>query len=291
MGSVVEALARMGGCATTAELLSAVSWEALKAAVQRGEVERLARGVYGLPGLGQDRLAAFGYDGVVSHTSAAAALGLPLLVRPEKPHITVPVNRRVRRGRPAVLHWAPVPAAERVDRLTALLRTVVDCARILPFGEALAVADAALRTGQLSRDELEAATTAMRGPGRPNAVLVAAAATARAESFLESILRSLLLTAGVDGFEPQVVVDTGGVRARVDLGHRPARLALEAEGFEFHGSPSDFAADCRRYDDLVAAGWLVLRFTYQQVIGDPVWVVNTVRSALAQRLSTANDMR
>jgi very-short-patch-repair endonuclease len=281
----------MGGCATTAELLSALSWEALKAAVQRGEVERLARGVYGLPGLGQDRLAAFGYDGVVSHTSAAAAWGLPLLVRPETPHITVPVNRRVRSGRPAVLHWAPVSAAERADRLTALLRTVVDCARILPFGEALAVADAALRTGQLSCDELEAATTAMRGPGRRNAVLVAAAATAGAESFLESILRSLLLMAGIDGFEPQVVVDTGGVRVRVDLGHRPARLALEAEGFEFHGSPSDFAADCRRYDDLVSAGWLVLRFTYQQVIGDPAWVVNTVRSALAQRLSTANDMR
>ena len=172
-----------------------------------------------------------------------------------------------------------------------MLRTVVDCARILPFGEALAVADAALATGRLSQDELEAAVTAMRGPGRPNAMRIAAAATSLSESFLESILRSLLLTEGIDGFEPQLLVDTGGARARVDLGHRSARIALEAEGYEFHGSASAFAADCRRYDDLVTAGWLVLRFTYQQVLGDPRWVIGTVRSAVAQRFAAPNDRR
>lgn len=286
MTSVVEILVRLGGCATAAQL-SGVPAGALKAALQRGEVERLARGVYGLPSLGQDRLAAIGYDGVVSHTSAAIAWGLPVLVRPEKPHITVPAHRRPRAGRPAELHWAAVSTAERADRLTSLERTVLDCARILPFGEALAVADAALATGRLMKDELESAAVAMRGPGRPNAVWVADKATRLSESFLESMLRSLLISAGVDGFEPQVVVHIDGVRVRVDLGHRLARLALEAEGYAFHGSATAFAADCRRYDDLVTAGWLVLRFTYQQVIGEPAWVVETVRSALEQR--TAND--
>jgi hypothetical protein len=29
----------------------------------------------------------------------------------------------------------------------------------------------------------------------------------------------------------------------------------------------------------------VLRFTYEQVIGDPAWVVATIRAALAQRLA------
>ena len=289
MGSVVEALARLGGSATAAELARATTPARLKAAVQRGEVERLARGIYGLPSLGADRLAAIAYDGVVSHLSAAVAWDLPLLVRPEKPHITVPVKRRPRAGRPVVMHWAASSAAERRDRLTSLLRTVVDCARILPFGEALAVADAALYRGRLTHEELQAGAIALRGPGRPNAVEVATAASRWSESFLESMLRSLLITAGVDGFEPQVVVDTDGFRVRVDLGHRPARLALEAEGYEFHGSPGDFAADCRRYDDLIAAGWLVLRFTYQQVIGDPEWVVATVRSALAQRLDVPKN--
>jgi len=285
--TVVEILARLGGCATAAELARVAPFTALKAAVQRGEVERLARGIYGLPSLGPDRLAAVAYDGVVSYTSAAIAWGLPVLVRPEKPHVTVPAQRRPRPERPAELHWSAVSPPERAARLTSLLRTVLDCARILPFGEALAIADAALATGRLTKDELVAAGTAMRGPGRPNAVRVAAQATGNSESFLESMLRSLLIDEGIEGFEPQVVVDMGGIRARVDLGHRQARIVLEAEGYEFHGSPGAFAADCRRYDDLVTAGWLVLRFTYQQVIGDPSWVVETVRSAVAQRLQAS----
>lgn len=147
------------------------------------------------------------------------------------------------------------------------------------------MADAAVASGRINQDELLAATVAMRGPGCPNGRRVAAAAIGDSGSFLESMLRALLITEGIDGFEPQVLVSNGRFRARVDLGHRRARLALEADGFEFHGSRRDFAADCRRYDELVAAGWLVLRLTYEQIIGDPAWVVATVRAALAQRLT------
>ncbi len=280
---------RQGGWATFAELVNATSRRALAAAVRNGDVERLARGIYGMPGLAVDLAAAIAYDGVISHTSAAVGWQLPLLVVPPKPHITLPMNRNARSGPPVVLHWGPIASADLSRRRTSLLRTVLDCARILPFGEALAVADAALSQGRLTQEELQAAAIAMRGPGRPNAVQVAAVASGRSESILESMLRSLLVSAGVDGFEPQVVVDLGGFRVRVDLGHRPARVALEAEGYEYHGSAGDFAADCRRYDDLVADGWLVLRFTYQQVLGDPDWVVATVRSAVAQRIGVPSD--
>ena len=177
-------------------------------------------GIYAVPGLPADTAAALAYDGVLSHLSAAAALELPLLVAPEKPHITLPPKRRPRPGPPAVLHWAATSADERRNRITSLLRTVVDCSRVLPFAEALAVADAALATGRLSQEELLAATAAMRGPGCPNARRMAAAATRRSGSFLESMLRALLITAGIDGFEPQVLVTNGWFRARVDLGHR-----------------------------------------------------------------------
>jgi very-short-patch-repair endonuclease len=289
MQSVVEVLARLGGWATFAELVRATSRRSLAGAVERGDVERLTRGIYGLPGLATDLATAVAYDGVLSHTSAAVGWRLPLLVAPTKPHITLPANRNARSGPPAVLHWANLPAADQRARRTSLLRTVLDCARILPFGEALAVADAALATGRVTRDELVRAVVTMSGSGRPNAMRVAAAATGLSESFLESMLRSLLITAGIDGFEPQVWVDTRQSRVRVDLGHRSVRLALEAEGYEFHGSAAKFAADCRRYDELVAAGWLVLRFTYQQVIGDPQWVVACVKNALAQRIAVPKN--
>jgi very-short-patch-repair endonuclease len=284
MVSVADVLRQMGRPARSAELVAATSKKAVAAAVRRGEVERLTRGVYALPGLATDRMTAAAYDAVLSHLSAARVWNLPLLVPPEKPHIIVPANRRPRHGPPAVMHWAEVTADERRTGTTSLLRTVLDCARILPFAEALAVADAALASGVIHPEELLASAVAMRGPGCPNARRVAACADGRAGSFLESMLRGLLIANGVDGFEPQVFVSSGLFRARVDLGHREAQLALEVEGYEFHGSARDFAADCGRYDELVTAGWLVLRFTYQHVIGHPTWVIATTRTALAQRL-------
>jgi very-short-patch-repair endonuclease len=285
MHSVGEVLARQRGWATFAELVALTSRRAVGTALERGEVQRIAQGIYVLPDLPAGTRAALAFDGVLSHMSAAAAWELPLLVTPEKPHVTVPPKRRPRPGPPAVLHWADTCLDERRDRITSLLRTVLDCSRLLPFSEALAVADAALASGRINQDELLAATVAMRGPGCPNARRVAVAAIGDSGSFLESMLRALLISEGIDGFEPQVLVSNGPFQARVDLGHRRARLALEADGFEFHGSRRDFAADCRRYDELVAAGWLVLRLTYEQIIGDPAWVVATVRAALTQRLT------
>jgi very-short-patch-repair endonuclease len=289
--SVAEVVARLRGRATFAELVAATSRRALAAAVQSGEVERLARGLYVLPNSLTDQHVARSYDGVVSHLSAAVAWDLPLLVLPEKPHITVPTKRRPRPGPPAVLHWAPISPDDLPSRVTSMVRTVIDCARLLPFGEALAVADAALATGLLRQAELLTAASVMRGPGRPNACRVADAAMGGSDSFLESMLRAVLLTAGIDGFEPQLLVSNGKFRARVDLGHRVGRIALEADGYAFHGSSSDFSADCRRYDELVAAGWLVLRFTYHQVVRDPAWVIATVRRALAQRVGVPNDRK
>lgn len=291
MVSVGEVLRRMGRPARSAELVALTSRKALASAVRRGEVARLRRGIYSLPGLASDRMTAVAYDGVLSHLSAAREWNLPLLMAPAKPHIIVPVKRRPRRGPPAVLHWAEVTADERRTGTTSLLRTVLDCARLLPFGEALAVADAALASGLIHPEELLAAAVAARGPGCPNARRVAFCADRRSGSFLESMLRALLISHGVDGFEPQVLVSAGAFRARVDLGHREAQVALEAEGYEFHGSANDFAADCGRYDELVTAGWAVLRFTYQHVIGNPAWVVATSEAAVAQRLGVPKDRR
>jgi very-short-patch-repair endonuclease len=291
MESVIEVLERQRGMATFAELVQATSRRQVAEAVRLGLVERLGRGLYVLPGRPTDRTIAVAYDGVVSHLSAAVEWDLPLLVQPAKPHITVPTKRRFRLSqRPAaVLHSGPIAPRDRANRLTSLVRTVMDCARILPFGEALAVADGALASGLTRKDQLIKAAAAMRGPGRPNARRVAALADGYVDSFLESMLRALLLEAGIEGFEPQVSVESGSLRVRVDLGHRKARVALEADSFEFHGTRAALAADCRRYDELVAAGWLVLRFSYEQILSDAAWVVEMVRRTLARALGVPSD--
>ncbi|WP_232828276.1 DUF559 domain-containing protein [Kribbella monticola] len=281
----MQILVRSGGRATFGELVAGSSRRAVAKAVKCGVIERVARGIYVRSGLFAAQRVAIAYDGVLSHLSAAEYWSLPLLTPPELPHVTVPPNRHSRSGPPAVLHWAQIDPGDLPGRTTSVTRTVLDCARILPFAEALAVADAALAKTSIRRSDLVAAAARMRGPGTPQARRIAGAANAWAGSFLESVLRAVLLDAGIEGFEPQVVVEAGSFRARVDLGHRQARIAVEADGYEFHGGRHEFAADCRRYDELVAAGWLVLRFTYEQVLSNPDWVVATIRRALAQRLA------
>jgi len=283
--SVATVLARKGGRATYGELVAATSRRKVAAALKHGAIERAARGVYLRPGKFADHRVAIAYDGVLSHTSAAEYWELPLLAAPDLPHVTIPRNRHKRSGPAAVLHWAAIDPLDLPARTTSLVRTVMDCARTLPFGEGLAIADSSLTKGSITRADLVAAAARMRGPGTPKVRRVAAAANAWSASFLESVLRGLLLKAGIEGFELQVVVVNGAFQARVDLGHRQLRIAIEADGYEFHGGRRDFAADCRRYDELVAAGWLVLRFTYEQVLSNPQWVIDTIRAAIAQRLT------
>jgi len=67
-------------------------------------------------------------------------------------------------------------------------------------------------------------------------------------------------------------------RTRVDLADRELRIAVEADSVEHHGSRSALVRDCERHDALSAAGWTVLRFTWEHVMARPDWVATTVRA-------------
>ena len=58
---------------------------------------------------------------------------------------------------------------------------------------------------------------------------------------------------------------------------------MEADSFEFHAARKGFDRDCRRYNALVVRGWLVLRFTWEQVMFEPGLVASTVRALVALR--------
>ncbi|GAA3118692.1 hypothetical protein JOF29_000960 [Kribbella aluminosa] len=64
MEAVAEVLARHGGWATRAELVGATSRRAVEAALARGEVQRIALGIYALPGLPADELAVLSHPPV-----------------------------------------------------------------------------------------------------------------------------------------------------------------------------------------------------------------------------------
>jgi very-short-patch-repair endonuclease len=271
----------LGGRATAGDVTARTTQWALRTAVRRGRLTRVARGVYAIPGTPPSLATAAGLGGVVSHLSAAQLWGLAHVHGTRSLHVTVPHGHR-RAPRPGVvLHRSRTVDPEDLRLgVTSPLRTVLDCAATLPFVQALAVADNALALTLVGRDELLAAACGTKGAGRRGRLRVAEHADGRAANAFESALRGVLIEAGLTGFVPQVQIGLEGRAVRVDLADEVRRVVLEADSYEHHGDRTAWERDCERYDELTAAGWVVLRFTWRQVVDRPGRVVGLVRSTL-----------
>ncbi|MEU8221654.1 hypothetical protein [Kribbella sp. NPDC048915] len=289
MADVVEILQRSGGSATYAQLRQYVSGRDLRVAMNEDRIKRVAKGVYALPLDLSALTVARSFGGVLSHESAAQHHGLDVVTTPLVPHVTVKRHRRRRLSRLAcTLHWGEVTE---LDGATTVVRTVLDCARTLPFCEALAIADSALRKGLVTGDELLAAAVALRGPGRARAIKVVEAADPRAASALESVLRGRVLDAGWRGFVPQFVIADDEFYARVDLALPELRLALEADSFAYHASREALRRDCRRYVNLAMRGWTLLRFSWEDVVLDDGWVAYALSAMRDGRAGMQNPRK
>lgn len=286
MADVVEVLRRAGGRATFAQLTGLTSARSIRTALAAGEIRRVAKDTYALAEDASPLTVALAHGGVLSHESAALYWGFDVLKTPSRPHVTLRRGRLRRRSAlPAHLHWSDTAV---LDHATTPLRTVLDCARSLPFAEGLAVADSALRRGEVNRSELESAALALRGAGRSCAVRVAAAADGRAESALESALRAQVIDAGFEGFIPQLVIGDADFQARVDLADPVLRIVLEADSFAHHASRKDLRRDCRRYVNLSMRGWILLRFSWEDVMIEHGWVAEALEAVTRGRPALHN---
>lgn len=248
-------------------------------------VLRTARGRYCLRSVAEHRATAHALTGTVSHLSAATAYGWKVKWVADRAWVTVPRKRHlvVRPGDGVRLAWSDLTAEERSAGLTSPVRTVLDCARVLAFDEALCVSDSALRAGDVSQEQLLAGAARLRGPGAGVARAVAKAADGRAANPLESVLRAIALDIPGVSMQPQHLVADTGLYATLDLGDPVERLALEAEGFEAHRTRKDLHRDARRYTELSIRLWTVLRYSWEDVMLDPDWVRWTIRVFLAER--------
>ncbi|TNM69051.1 DUF559 domain-containing protein [Streptomyces sp. NP160] len=270
---------QLGGVARRDQL--DVHHRVLARAVDCGAVLRVARGTYALSSQTAPLLAAAQAGGVASHASAAQLWLLDLVSAPELPHVTVRRNRRLTPAAASGLvpHWSHLPDGDVDGLVTTPLRTVVDCARTMPFPEALAVADSAMRRHLVEESELLDRAERTRGAGRQSVLRVARYASAEPANPFESALRGIAITAGVTGLRPQLPLEVRGSFVRPDLVDPRLRLVAEADSFEWHGRRQALASDCRRYDELVADGWTVLRFAWEQVMFDREWVAEVLTAA------------
>ncbi|MCU0265374.1 MAG: DUF559 domain-containing protein [Actinomycetia bacterium] len=277
--------ASVGGLATARALTSAgVSRSAVARAVREGRLRRISRGLYGRDD-GIDEAARLAQVGVLSHTTAAARWGMDLLSPPGE-HVTVPRDHsRPRRHASAVVHRVDLRTAEVTTAsglpTTTPLRTVLDCARVLDLRAAVVVADSALRLGLVGLRRLQVAAAAARGPGSARVRRMAALVDPLSGSALETLLRLLLTAAGIRLDAQVVLSDRHGVIGRVDFVVRGTTVVIEADGFAYHRDRAEYRADRRRTNALLAAGYLVLRFSWEDVVGRPQHVVDTVRQTLA----------
>ena len=102
-------------------------------------------------------------------------------------------------------------------------------------------------------------------------------------AFLRWVLQPATDKAIVAQVVPQKEVLYDGRKYRIDYGLIGSQLniAVELDGFEFHGNRYAFSYDRLRQNDLHAAGWTVLRFSYDSIRLDTARCVSQLQAVLA----------
>ncbi|HEX4977533.1 MAG TPA: DUF559 domain-containing protein [Nocardioides sp.] len=232
---------------------------------------RDGRGLYSLPGVDEAVRAANRLSGVLAEDSAAQAHGWKMKNPPASPCVIVRRKRRLtltqRRG--VRVRYRDLDPDDVNGLVTRPAETVIRCAARMPFDEALAIADSALRSRAVTQEELIRRASREPARYRSRCLRVAEAADPRADNPFESVLRAIALEVPGLSVEPQVwISDT----TRADLVDEKLRLVIEADSFEFHGRRVRLVHDCERYNAFVVDGWLVVRFSYEHVMGQPDYV-------------------
>jgi len=275
------ALAHLGGVATRCQLLEQTTARQLERALAAGAVVRTGRGRYALASVRTDAANAHAVSGVLCLTSAALHHGWAVKTMPDRTQVSVRRNRRLSAGQQRLveIHRHDLQPDDITDDVvTSKDVTLLHCLRVLPEDEALAIADSAARADGTAL--LRRVSHLARGTGAARIRRIAAAADGRAANPFESVLR--YLASRVDGatFEPQRVITEINPEARPDLVEMDLRIVLEADSFEWQGERAALRRDARRYDLLVAAGWTVLRFAWEDVMSDPAFVVRVITAVV-----------
>jgi very-short-patch-repair endonuclease len=249
----VAAVAAWGGAARWKQLRAmGVSEGRLRAAVRRGSLVRHGS-VYAVTDAALDVVVAAELGGRLTCLSAASRLGLDTLSPPRKVHVAVPRNNSrtselaiVHRTRPGRGWLASVPEA------------LVQALGCLPPLEALVMVDSALHQRRTAARVLRARIV---GPDSVRRRGVLALADGRAESAIETVARVGIRSTGLPVVAQVFIPDVGRVDLLVD-----GWLVIEIDGYAHHSSRQQFRDDRRRANLLTQQGYVLLRFSYEDVL-------------------------
>ena len=167
--------------------------------------------------------------------------------------------------------------------LTGQACTVIDCAFLLDEQLAARFLDRALQRRWITFDELTRRVQLASGRrGVQNVVRNVRALSSGARSDTERRLVLGLRRCRLRGWSCNVEVsDRDGVIGLLDVAFPTIKLAVELDGRAWHVDPDRFQHDRIRQNRLVAAGWIVLRFTWEDVAFRLDAVLAEIRAAVA----------
>jgi very-short-patch-repair endonuclease len=291
LGSTAVAAAQHG-LVTRGQLLSlGFSAKAIEHRVRVGRLHRVHRGVFAVghpslppPAHQAAALLYAGDDTLLSHESAAAVWGLTSTLS----FVAITVIGRHVRSQPE-LRVHQVKALDirdvRIHRgfpVTAPARTLIDCAtsptidRMLNEARVLKLVKNADIQAALDRCPGRKGVAAMR------ALLKAEDDTGFTRSEAERILRRLIAAAKLE----VPIFNTYVMGLEVDAYWPQNRVVVEVDGFAAHGHQAAFERDRGRDNKLIAAGYIVLRFTWRQLTHEPMVVLATIVKVLTVRIHT-----
>jgi very-short-patch-repair endonuclease len=252
---VSTALSGFSGIASARELARAgVGQDRVDRAVRSGEIVRIRRGWFAIPGADRLRVRAVAAGGSLSCASALEQYGLWLMPFTGC-HVRLDSHRRSPHDPGLRVHWLPAGdiALGGRDSLVTALDVSIMC---LDVEGALVAVESALNKKYVTLREL-----GHRFEGRPRHLRILNRAVTTSESGTETLVRTRLQSRGV---KLRCQVRIGGV-GRVDL-LVGDRLIIEVDGKEHHDDPDAFTRDRRR--DLAAQtrGYLPIRLSYRQVM-------------------------
>lgn len=279
---LLDWLSTVGGVCTVHAARELVSAEELVELRGRGELWTPLRGWVAARGLQNDVTRALQLGGVVSCVSAFGEHQLWLPHGPQ--HLHVRVNRETHSDRvdrteamPGVtLHRLHSALRDRrptfgTDEVLNALAVATSCLDEL---EVVAAADSAIAAGKLQRAEVLELARSL--PRRRRRALERVGEGSG--SGTESVFAAMLLRAGVHFVQQAELLP----KQRFDflIGRS---LVVEIDSQLWHASPQQQAADRARDAALVTKGFLVLRFTYEQVLFQPDYVMETVLTVVRRR--------
>ena len=233
-----------------------------------------------------------GDDALVGRRSAACLLGLDGFG--EGPvSFLVPRRNRNLQTVGAVHSSARIRPIDRVEidgfACTSAPRTIVDLAGEVSERELENAVDSALRLGWTSETFLRQQLARLRHRGRPGVALLDRVLDGSGgHSHLERSFLALVRRAGLEKPTCQRI-HRDGTRfvARSDFSWLRPKVVAEVAGHATHATRRQRARDAQRHAELSVLGWLVLTFTYEHVVEDPRWVLDTLTRAFQSRMLTA----